>query len=161
MNRVVIALGLLFGFFNGIEVSAHSIQYHVEQKGFAIRAFYSDRDAASYSQYELYGPGDREPHQIGRSDKNGYVAFVPDRPGAWKLQIWGESTHGFHGVSTEIRVDQALHLEGFSQPMVAAHTKYVTGVSLIIGIFGIYGLIASRRKRTIDLSQQTQGNTQE
>jgi nickel transport protein len=125
---------------------AHSINYQVEQKGMAVRAYYSEKDAASYSQYELYGPGDKNPHQTGRTDKNGYIGFVPDRPGTWKLQVWGESTHGFHGVTTEIKVDKALGLEGFKKPMVAAYTKYVTGISLIVGIFGIYGFWTSRRK---------------
>lgn len=125
---------------------AHSINYQVEQKGMAVRAYYSDKDAAAYSQYELFGPGDREPHQTGRTDRNGYLAFVPDRPGTWKLQVWGESTHGFHGVTTEIKIDQALGLEGFKKPMVAAHTRYVTGISLIFGIFGVFALWTSRKK---------------
>lgn len=127
---------------------AHSINYQVEQNGMSVRAYYSENDAATYSQYELYGPGDKDPHQIGRTDKYGYVGFVPDRPGIWKLQVWGESTHGFHGVTTDIKVDQALNLEGFKKPMVAAYTKYVTGISLIIGIFGIYSFWLSRRKES-------------
>lgn len=126
---------------------AHTIHYQVEQKGMTARAYYSEKDAASYSQYELYGPGDQHPHQTGRTDKNGYVAFVPDRPGTWKLQIWGESTHGFHGVTTEIKVNDSLQLDGFSKPLVAAHTKYVTGISLILGVFGIYALLSSKKNR--------------
>ncbi|SNB44812.1 hypothetical protein [Geobacter sp. DSM 9736] len=144
--RLPITLALLL--LSATPALPHSINYHVEQKGMAVRAYYSEKDAAVYSQYELYGPGDKEPHQTGRTDKNGYVGFVPDRPGIWKLQVWGESTHGFHGVTTEIKVDKALGLEGFSKPMVAAYTKYVTGISLIIGIFGIYGFVASRKKET-------------
>ena len=131
-----------------VQAEAHSINYLVEQKGMAIRAYYSENDPAAYSQYELYGPGDKEPHQIGRTDKNGYVAFVPDRPGIWKLQIWGESSHGYHGVTTEIKVDKNLGLESFSKPLVATYTKFVTGISLIIGLFGLYALWLSRRRKS-------------
>lgn len=127
-------------------VQAHSINYQVEQRGMAVRAYYSEKHLASYSQYELYGPGDKDPYQTGRTDRKGYIGFVPDRPGVWKLQVWGESTHGFHGVTTKIKVDKALELEGFNKPMVAAYTKYVTGISLIFGIFGIYSFWLSRRK---------------
>jgi nickel transport protein len=144
----LVSLVLLAMLFVTSAAMAHSINYQVEQKGMAVRAYYSEKDTASYSQYELYGPGDKEPHQTGRTDKNGYLAFVPDRAGIWKLQVWGESTHGFHGVTTEIKVDKALGLEGFSKPMLAAYTKYVTGISLIIGIFGIFGFVASRKKTT-------------
>ena len=145
MKTVIFSILLLLA-LGAAAAFAHSINYAVEQKGMAVRAYYSEKDAAAYSQFELYGPGDKDPYMTGRTDRNGYIGFVPDRPGVWKLQVWGESTHGFHGVTTEIKVDKALGLEGFKKPMVAAYTKYVTGISLIIGIFGIYGFIASRKK---------------
>jgi len=131
-----------------VRAEAHSINYLVQQKGMAVRAYYSENDPAAYSQYELYGPGDKEPHQIGRTDKNGYIAFVPDRMGTWKLQIWGESSHGYHGVTTEINVDKDLGLESFSKPLVATYTKFVTGISLIIGLFGLYALWLSRKRKS-------------
>jgi nickel transport protein len=149
ITLVAACLALFTATLLASSAQAHSINYQVEQKGMAVRAYYSEKDAAAYSRYELYGPGDKEPHQTGRTDKNGYLAFVPDRSGTWKLQVWGESTHGFHGVTTEIKVDKALGLEGFSKPMLAAYTKYVTGISLIIGIFGIYGFWSSRKKEPL------------
>ena len=129
---------------SGPAALAHSIHYDVQQKAMAVRIYYSEKDPAAYSKYELYGPGDKEPHQTGRTDKNGFIGFVPDRPGTWKLQVWGESSHGFHGVTTEINVDQALNLESFSKPLVAAYTKLVTGISVAFGLFGLYALWASR-----------------
>ena len=107
-------------FLGQINAYGHSINYQVQEKGIAVRAFYADKDPAAYSRYEIWGPGDGEdlPHQTGRTDKNGFLSFVPDRPGTWKLRIWGESTHGFHGFTTEIKVDQQLNLEGFSKPQI-------------------------------------------
>jgi len=138
-------LGLFLG---GIDSHGHSVNYHVEQKGIAVRAFYSAKDPASYSQYEIYGPGDKEdlPHQTGRTDKNGFLSFVPDRAGTWKIKLWGESTHGYHGFTAEVKVDKELNLESFSKPLVAAHTKLITGLSLIFGIFGVYALWRARKK---------------
>jgi nickel transport protein len=130
--------------FSGSAAHAHSIHYDVQQKAMAVRIYYSENDPAAYSQYELYGPGDKEPHQTGRTDKNGFIGFVPDRSGTWRLQVWGESSHGFHGVTTEIKVDQALNLESFSKPLVATYTKLVTGISVAFGLFGLYALWVSR-----------------
>ena len=141
---------LLLGLFLGrIDANAHSINYRVEQKGIAVRAFYSAKDPSSYSQYEIYGPGDREdlPHQTGRTDKNGFLSFVPDRAGTWKIKLWGESGHGYHGFTAEVRVDKELNLESFNKPLVAAHTKLITGLSLIFGIFGVYALWRSRKRQ--------------
>jgi len=127
-------------------VYSHTINYNVQQKGIAVRVFYSADDPANYSQYEVFGPGDSEPHQTGRTDKNGFVAFVPDRPGIWKIKVLGESTHGFHGVTTEVKVDEGLNVKSFSKPLVATYTKLVIGVSLIFGIFGLYSLVRSRKR---------------
>ncbi|MGQ9648281.1 MAG: hypothetical protein ACUVWO_17275, partial [Thermodesulfobacteriota bacterium] len=128
-----------------LPVYPHSIHYEVQPKGVSVKIFYSEKDPASYSQFELYGPGDNEPHQIGRTDKNGFVSFVPDRPGTWKIKVFGESSHGFHGVTIDVKVDEALRLESFSKPLAATHTKLIIGVSLIFGLFGIYALIRTRR----------------
>ncbi|MBI4378472.1 MAG: hypothetical protein HY578_05180 [Nitrospinae bacterium] len=125
---------------------AHTINYHVEEKGISVRAFYSTNDPASYSQYEIFGPGDTLPHQTGRTDKNGFLSFLPDKAGVWKVKIRGESTHGFHGIVIDVEVNKALNLESFSKPLVATHTKLITGVSLIIGVIGIYAFLISRRR---------------
>ena len=144
----VLFLPLAF-FLGEIDSHGHSINYQVLEKGIAVRAFYSEKDPSSYSQYEIWGPGDREdlPHQTGRTDKNGFLAFVPDRAGTWKIRLWGESSHGYHGFTTEIKVDKGINLESFSKPLAAAHTKLITGLSLIFGIFGIYAFLKSRRKQ--------------
>jgi nickel transport protein len=143
---LLLPLGLFLG---ETDSHGHSINYHVEQMGVAVRAFYSAKDPASYSQYEIYGPGDKEdlPHQTGRTDKNGFLSFVPDRAGTWKIKLWGESGHGYHGFTAEVKVDKELNLESFSKPLVAAHTKLITGLSLIFGIFGVYALWRSRKKQ--------------
>jgi nickel transport protein len=127
-------------------IHAHTINYDVQQKGIAVRIFYAADDPASYSQYEVYGPGGSEPHQTGRTDKNGFVAFVPDRPGIWKIKVLGESSHGFHGVTTEVKVDETLNLASFSKPLAATYTKLIIGISLIFGIFGLYSLLRSRKR---------------
>lgn len=148
MNRRTVAalLGLSVMLLFLPLLEAHTVNYEVQQKGMAVRIFYRADDPASYSEYEITGPGDSLPHQTGRTDKNGFVAFVPDRQGIWKVKVLGESAHGFHGVTTEIKVDQDLHLESFRKPLAAAYTKLVTGISLIIGLFGLYALILSRKR---------------
>lgn len=148
MSRIAVSLlaGAILATASAPPACAHSIHYDAKPGGMAVRAYYSEKDPAAYSQYELFGPGDKEPHQTGRTDRNGFVGFVPDRPGVWTLKVWGESTHGFHGVSTSITVDKALGLEGFSKPLVATSTKAVTGIGIALGLFGLYAIWSSRRK---------------
>jgi nickel transport protein len=128
-------------------LQAHTVNYEVQQKGIAVRIFYAAEDPASYSGFEIFGPGDTLPHQTGRTDKNGFVSFVPDRQGVWKVKVLGESSHGYHGVTTEIKVNKDLDLESFKKPLAATYSKFITGISLIIGIFGLYAFMVSRKKR--------------
>jgi nickel transport protein len=128
-------------------LEAHTVNYEIQQKGIAVRIFYTADDPVSYSEFEIFGPGDKLPHQTGRTDKNGFVSFVPDRQGVWKVKVLGESSHGYHGVTTEVKVDKDFNLESFKKPLAATYTKLVTGISLIIGLFGIYALLKSRGKK--------------
>jgi nickel transport protein len=136
----------LYIFITASPVYSHSIHYDVQPKGISVKIFYAKDNPASYSEYELFGPGDKEPHQIGRTDRNGFLSFLPDRAGTWRIKVWGDSTHGFHGVTVDVKVDQALRLESFSKPFIATHTKLIVGISLIFGLFGIFALYKSRRK---------------
>ncbi|MEW6067959.1 MAG: hypothetical protein AB1610_06685 [Nitrospirota bacterium] len=126
---------------------AHSIHYHVENKGISIRVFYSADDPASYSAYEIFGPGDTIPHQKGRTDKNGFLSFLPDRKGKWIVKVYGESDHGFHGTQVEVMVDENLFMESFKKPLVATHIKIFVGAGLILGITGILTLLKARKKK--------------
>lgn len=140
----ILLLSIFPSFLSLPSVWSHSIHYDVQQKGVSVKIFYAKDNPASYSEYELFGPGDKEPHQIGRTDKNGFLSFLPDREGTWRIKVWGESTHGYHGVTIDARVDQAFQIESFSKPLLATHTKLIVGISIIFGLFGMYALWKSR-----------------
>jgi hypothetical protein len=44
---------------------AHTTNYEVRQTGIATRIFYSADDPASYSEFEIFAPGDPVPYQTG------------------------------------------------------------------------------------------------
>ncbi len=123
----------------------HAVNYHVENKGISTRVFYAFDEPARYSPFEVYGPGDKIPHQKGRTDKNGFVSFLPDRAGKWIIKVTGESDHGGHGVTIELAVNDSLFLESFKKPLVATYSKMAVAVSVILGAFGIAAIYKSRR----------------
>lgn len=145
--NIMIFFGVwLIGWMSG-KLYAHTIHYEVQPNGISVKIFYTESDPASYSEYEIYGPGDSEPYQIGRTNRAGFLSFLPDRPGTWKIKVLGESSHGFHGITFEIKVDKAFNLESFEKPLVAKHTKIIVGMSVIFGLFGIISLYLSRKKK--------------
>lgn len=124
---------------------AHSTHYQVENKGISARIFYSADEPASYSAYEIFGPGDTILHQKGRTDKNGFVSFLPDRAGNWIIKVSGESDHGYHGVQLEVMVNEGLFMESFKKPLMARYNMLIAGIGFIFGIFGIWTLLKTRR----------------
>jgi nickel transport protein len=125
---------------------AHSIEYQAENRGVSVRFFFLPNDPANYSPYEVFAPGDAAPHQKGRTDRNGVVSFLPDRPGKWTIKVIAESEHGGHASSVEIDVKEGLLMESFSKPLVAAHTKLFLGAGVILSAFGIWALWTARKR---------------
>lgn len=136
---------LLLLTYSGAE--AHSIHYQVENKGISARIFYSADDPASYSEFEIFGPGDKIPHQKGRTDKNGFVSFLPDRAGTWIIKVFCESDHGYHVALVEVKVNESLFMESFKKPLVATHTKAIVGIGILGWIFGAIALLKRNRKK--------------
>jgi len=151
MRLLLITLVLLL-MYSGAE--AHSVHYQVENKGISVRVFYAEDDPASYSAYEIFGPGDKITHQKGRSDRNGFVSFLPDRKGKWIIKVFGESEHGMHGVQIEVNVNENLFMDSFKKPLVAKYTKAFVGISLILALFGLWALTRSWKKgRAVERSK--------
>ena len=126
---------------------AHAIHYQVENRGVSARVFYGPAEPASYAAYEIFGPGDALPHQKGRSDRNGIVSFLPDRPGEWRITVTDEAEHGAHGATITVQVDKGLFMASFDKPLVAQHTKAFVGVSILLFAFSLRVLLGNRRRR--------------
>jgi nickel transport protein len=147
MSKILYAIMLLLLIYSGAE--AHSVHYQVENKGISARIFYSADAPASYSQFEIFGPGDKIPHQKGRTDKNGFVSFLPDRAGVWIIKVFGESDHGYHGALIEVRVNEGMFMESFKKPLAATHTKAIVGIGLMGWVFGAMALFRRNRKNAV------------
>ncbi len=109
------------------------------------RFFFLPNDPASYSGYEILGPGDNAPCQKGRTDKYGVVSFLPHRPGKWTIKVIAESDHGGHAANVEIDVKEGLLMESFSKPLMASHAKFFIGGGLLLGVFRNMGVVGSAK----------------
>jgi nickel transport protein len=76
--------------------AAHEVLHEVERgRSVAVRARYPDGRGLADAQAEIYSPADRQvPAWTGRTDRHGWVAFVPDVPGPWAVRIFDASGHG-------------------------------------------------------------------
>lgn len=115
---------------------AHSVEHSFKEGAMAVQLLLGS-EPASFAPYTLYAPEASLPFQEGQSDKNGIVAFVPDRAGLWKLVATPGSDHGGHLFNITFEVDQNHVMVWESAPLFTKYAQIISGISLIVGFFGL------------------------
>jgi len=133
MKRILYFLVLYFFCITGLGL-AHGVAYQVStDSSIIIKVEYDDGDAMSYADVLIYSPDDKKvEYQNGRTDKNGVFAFVPDKPGVWKVEV--DDGMG-HGLVTEVTVEKGMSVDvehhGHSQK-----DNIIAALGIIIGVAG-------------------------
>jgi nickel transport protein len=132
---------------------AHTIDYQiVSGRAVVVTIRLGDEEPASYSEFELFAPSESQPFQVGRSDGLGRVVFAPHRSGTWRLKIKADSSHGLHGASIDIQVNENQLVTDYSRPLVARHTRLLVAVGLLSGIFGAMALWKKPRPKAKEMN---------
>lgn len=110
---------------------AHETLHEVQRgKAIAVKVYFVDGEVLAYAAYELYSPADpRIPWQKGRTDRSGWVAFVPDVPGKWRLKVIDDTGHGLD-----------LLLDAEAPAAATAEPGAVSGVAFVLR--PLLGLVA-------------------
>ncbi len=128
---------------------AHELQFQVTAAPAAvIQLRYADGQPFAFEAYELY-PGTAEvPAQVGRTDAQGRLVFLPEGNGDWRLKAFAADGHG---------LDQRLQVAPAGGDAPAAGTpdagldrfaRVILGLSLILGGFGLYQFFLSKKRKS-------------
>lgn len=124
--------------------SAHEVLHRVEPGGaVAVKVYETDGDVVNNARYDVYSPKDpAQPFQTGRTDRHGYLSFVPDAQGPWRVKVTGDDGHG---IDVAIEVGPGARATGAGAgPSV--YLRPVLGIAILCAIFaGLYAF--SRRRR--------------
>ena len=147
MKRVLLALALLG---SALPAAAHEVLHEVHRgRAVAVRAWFPDGESLAYVQAEIFSPADPKiPYWKGRTDRNGWLAFVPDVPGNWRVRIVDSTGHGLDTLVEVGAPGLPAENPGPSPPgsgAVAVALRPVAGVALIAAIFGFLYLRGRRR----------------
>ncbi len=122
--------------------AAHDLQHTaVPAQALLIQLHYADGSPFAFESYEVYRDGDKVPQQVGRTDKAGRIAFLPDGPATWRVKAFSEDGHGL-----DMRVESGAGgtVEAADRPLFERFTRIVVGVAVILGLFGILALFYRR-----------------
>jgi len=124
---------------------AHDLRHQIDEgTAVSVRLFFADGRDFAFESYEVYRAGEEVPFQVGRTDIQGRVVFLPDRAGTWRIKAFSEDGHGADfsfTTGTEGGANDA------NPPFLERHLRIVVGVSLIFGVFGLLDLLIRRRGR--------------
>ena len=143
-----ICLAVILLLASASAVRAHEVLHTVERgKAVAVKVYFADGEVAAYREVQVFSPADaRIPYQKGRTDRSGYVAFMPDVPGAWRVVLVDDTGHGLD-VKVDVATTGAAPSEGKSAAVSswAFALRPIVGAAVIVAIFVLL-LFAHRRK---------------
>jgi nickel transport protein len=131
---------------------AHEVLHSIERgRAVAVKAFFADGEALAYSAYLVFSPADAKiPYQKGRTDRSGYLAFVPDVPGPWHVRVSEASGHGFDlDVPVEAMTPAAGKTSAASSADIASWAfalRPLVGAALVVGLFATLRLFYRRKE---------------
>jgi nickel transport protein len=118
----------------------------VRSNAIAVRVFESDGGPLGDVAWEAWSPSDpRSPWQKGRTDRRGWLAFVPDAPGRWRVRVVEETGHGVDLVVEAGAVTAPETREGSPPPGAAFVLRPLAGVAAIGAVFAVLFLLYRRR----------------
>lgn len=128
--------------------AAHEVLHDVERgRALAVRAYFADGEPLAYTQYEVYSPADPKiPHQKGRTDRSGWVAFVPDAPGKWHVKVIDNTGHGLD-VDVEAGAPGPAPAPGGGGGGASSLAFILRPVVGIVVIVGVFAAIAANHRR--------------
>lgn len=107
-----------------------------------------------FEPYQVFAPETDVPFQTGRTDMQGRVSFLPDRPGRWRVVV---TTEDGHGVEVRIAVDEALQIAEVEGPGAGGLAMTLAGVGYLLGLGGL--LVLWRQRKSQSASGPSTGST--
>jgi nickel transport protein len=130
---------------------AHEVSAEVARdRAVAVRARDHHGKGLAGAEAEVFSPADpATPFWKGRTDRDGWVAFVPDAPGRWRVRVIDATGHG-------IVTDVDVPAPGTSTPQASSSpgpsatatlARPALGVAIVAAIFGFLYLRGRNRTR--------------
>jgi nickel transport protein len=132
---------LLWGWLP-VQALAHDLQHQIDEgAAVSVRLFFADGSDFAFESYEVYRAGEEIPFQVGRTDLQGRIVFLPDRAGTWRIKAFSEEGHG---ADFSFSTDAMGGVRNADQSFLERHLRIVVGVSVIFGLFGLVDLLMRR-----------------
>jgi len=135
---------LIFALCWAASAQAHEVHHRIEASAAVVVTLnYANGQPFAYEKYALTPVGQQTPHQVGNTDAQGRIAFVPDAVTQWRVQA--TSADG-HGVNLEFATPATATSAGTGADVSLPRWLLAAlGLALIFGIFGLIQLLKRKK----------------
>lgn len=124
---------------------AHEVHHRIEaSSAVVITLTYANGQPFAYEKYALTPVGQETPQQVGNTDAQGRIAFVPGAVAQWRVQATSADGHGMNLEFTSPAATQTSTSAAASDLAAPRWLLAVFGFSLIFGIFGLIQLLTRK-----------------
>lgn len=156
-TRLLALLGLLAALPVGLGLSgpaqAHEVRLEQQQGSAAVLQLrYADGQPFAFERYELYRPAAQTPTQVGQTDAQGRIVFLPEAQTEWQLKAYSADGHGLSTTLT-LAVAPGQHA---AEPRVPPEPAYngerllrlLGGAALLLASFAILAIYQRRPRKS-------------
>ena len=142
----VIVVGVLVCMGSASVGSAHTVAGRiVDAKSVTAEFRYADGTAMAFSEVSVFSPVENVLYQTGRADGSGRFAFVPDRAGAWRVEVRDEENHL---ATVSVEVDARIAVRRSMQ----SYRDAALAISVALNLACLFSLWQARRDGNSDLA---------
>jgi nickel transport protein len=127
-----------------LPAAAHDLHHQIAPAAaLSVRLAYADGKPFAYETYELYARGSDVPAQVGKTDAEGRVVFVPGTRSQWRLRAFSADGHG-----ADLQFESpapAVTASTESPPDRTARVLF--GLAAILAAFAAYQFLLHRKER--------------
>lgn len=124
-------------------VQAHEVHHRIEAAdAVVITLAYANGQPFAYEKYALTPAGQETPQQVGNTDAQGRIAFVPGSVSNWRVQATSADGHG-------LNLDFAVPTTATpGTPVNTSTPRWLLagfGLAIIFGLFGLFQLFLRKK----------------
>lgn len=126
---------------------AHEVKVEISaQQAAVVRLTYADGSPFTFEGYEIYSPGKDIPAQVGRTNAEGQIVFLPGAQTEWHIKAY--SADG-HGIDQQVKVAAGGAAAASSTSgALPRPLMLLAGLGIVFGFFGLLQLFITRRKKS-------------
>lgn len=122
---------------------AHEVKVEISKQDAAVvRLTYADGSPFTFEAYEIYQPGKDIPAQVGRTNAQGQIVFLPGAQTEWRVKAY---TADGHGIDQQLKVEAGGGSSSSGSGELPRPLVLLAGLGIVFGLFGVIQLFFRRK----------------